>query len=172
MILSKELNLKSLARVKTLVILALMAALAVVLEKFLGINTPFFKMSFAYLPIAVSGMLYGIVPAILVSFVSDALSNLENFSFLFSILAILEGAVYGIFLHKKVTQKGQMLQQAIWSQLLVSLVIHAGLNTLLLWTLFGFFNPVRFLINALTFPIKVFTLYKMLGYRTAFEPYA
>ena len=65
-----------------------------------------------------------------------------------------------------------MLLQAVYCQLIISVVIHAGLNTLLLWTLYHYFDPIRFLINAVTFPVKVFTLYKMLGYRKVFEKYA
>ncbi|HPY94969.1 MAG TPA: folate family ECF transporter S component [Clostridia bacterium] len=170
--ISKDLNLKALASVKTLVILALLAALSVVLERFVGINTPHFKLHFGYLPIALAGMLYGIMPAILVSLVSDVLANLSNFNILFALLAVIEGAVHGIFLYKKMPKKRQMLTQAILCQLVVSLIIHAGLNTLLLWTLYRYFDPIRFLINALTFPVKVFTLYKMLNYRTVFEQYA
>ncbi|NLW21168.1 MAG: folate family ECF transporter S component [Clostridiales bacterium] len=170
--ISKDLNLKALASVKTLVILALLSALSVVLERFVGINTPQFKLHFGYLPVALAGILYGIMPAILVATVADVLSNLNNFNILFVLLAVLEGAVYGIFLHRRLAERRQMLIQAILCQLVVSVIIHAGFNTLLLWTLYRYFDPIRFLINALTYPIKVFTIYKMLNYRGVFEQYA
>ena len=170
--LSKNFNLKAVTQVKTMVILALLVALSVVLEMFLGINSDFFKLHFGYLPIALSGVLYGIFPASLVSFLADMLSNLRNFRMEFAVLAILEGAVYGIFLNRKMASKKQMFCQALLCQAVISIIIQAGLNTLLLWTLYGSFNPVRFLINALTFPIKVYTLYLILGYRTVFEQYA
>lgn len=170
--LSKNFNLKAVTQVKTMVILALLAALSVVLELFLGINSGNFKLHFGYLPVGLAGMLYGIFPAALVSFVADILSNLRNFSLPFAILAVFEGAVYGVFLNKKLSDKKQMFWQAFWCQLVISLIIHAGLNTLLLWKLYGYFDPIRFLINAITFPIKVYTLYLMLGYRSVFEKYA
>lgn len=169
---SKIPNFMALTRVKTMVILALLSALSVVLELFLGINSGNFKLHFGYLPVAISGMLYGILPSALVGLVADILSNLRNFSLPFALLAVLEGGVYGIFLHKRQLEKKQMLLQAVYCQLIISVIIHAGLNTLLLWTLYHYFDPIRFLINAVTFPIKVFTLYKILGYRTVFEKYA
>ncbi len=170
--LSNNLNMKAVTRVKTMVILALLAALSVVLELFLGINTGNFKLHFGYLPIGISGMLYGIFPAALVSFAADFLSNLRNFNPFFAALAVIEGAVYGVFLNKKMTGKKQIFWQAFLCQLVISLIIQAGLNTLLLWKLYGFFDPIRFLVNAITFPIKVYTLYLMLGYRNVFEQYA
>ena len=163
---------KSLLSVRTMVILALLSALSIILELFLGINSGQFKLNFSYLPIAVAGMLYGVVPAVLVATVSDILSNLGNFAWPFVLLAALEGAVYGFFLHRRKNEKKQMILQALYCQLLVSLVIHAGLNTLLLYTLYRFFDPIRFLINGITFPIKVFTLYKILEYRPVLEKHA
>ena len=62
--LSKQFNLSKLANVKTLVILALLASLSVFLETFLGINAGYFKLHFGYLPVALTGMMYGIAPAI------------------------------------------------------------------------------------------------------------
>ncbi|NLX82768.1 MAG: folate family ECF transporter S component [Clostridiales bacterium] len=170
--LSKQLNISKLANVKTLVILALLASLSVFLETFLGINSGYFKLHFAYLPVALAGMLYGIAPAILVAAVADILSNLgTGFSFVFVLLAVLEGAVYGMFLHKELHGRNKLILQAVVSQLVVSLIIHAGLNTWALWQLFGFFNPVRFIINAVTYPVKVFSLFMLLNYRKVFSKF-
>lgn len=167
--INKELNAKSLSNVNTMVVLAMLASLSVMLELFLGINTGSFKLHFGYLPVAAAGMLYGTLPGALVGLVADILSNLRNFSLAFAALAVLEGAVYGIFLHQRQTEKKKMLMQAIVCQLVVSLVIQAGLNTLLLWVLYRSFNPIRFVSNALTFPVKVYTLYLIMGYRSVFE---
>lgn len=169
---NRPIKSNSLISVRTMVILALLSSISVILEMFLGINSGQFKLNFSYLPIAVAGMLYGLVPAVLVATVSDILSNLGNFSWPFVILAALEGAVYGFFLHHGKSEKKQILLQAVYCQLVVSLFIHAGLNTLLLWTLYHYFDPIRFLINAITFPIKVFTLYKILEYRPILERHA
>ncbi len=170
--LSKQFNLGKLANVKTLVILALLASLSVFLETFLGINAGYFKLHFGYLPVALAGMMYGIAPAILVATVADILSNLgTGFSVIFVLLAVLEGAVYGMFMHKEVQGRKMLITQAIVCQLVVSLVIHAGLNTWALWQLFGFFNPVRFIINAVTFPVKVFSLFMILNYRKVFQKF-
>lgn len=165
-------NLKAFANPKTLVILALLSALSIILEKFLGISSSAFKLHFGYLPIALAGMLYGIIPAGFVALVADALSNLENFNLLFSLLALMEGAVYGAFLYTNQTDRKKLVIRAVLCQLVISLVIHAGLNTLLLWKLYGLFLPIRFLTQVLIYPIKVYSIYLMMQYRSVFEKYA
>lgn len=164
-----KLYTKGVLSVKVLVILALLAALSVVLEMFLGVNTPFIKIHFGYLPIAAAGMLYGILPAVLVATVADIISNIQYFNIFFVMLAVLEGAIYGFFMSWRAKSQKQMLWQAIICQLVISVVVHAGLNTLLLWLLYNSFLPTRFVMNAITYPIKVLTLYIMLRYRPAFE---
>lgn len=158
---------------KTMAILALLAAVSFILERFLGINSGFFKLHFGYLPIAMAGMLYGLIPGIAVAVVADIISNLgAGFSLVFVGLAALEGAVYALILHPVRTGKKALLLQAVLAQLAVSLIVHAGLNTLALWMLYRVFTPMRFLLNLITYPIKVFTLYKLLEYRPVFERYA
>ncbi|HSK68609.1 MAG TPA: folate family ECF transporter S component [Candidatus Limnocylindria bacterium] len=158
--------------VKTVVILALLAAMSIVLENFLGVNTGQIKIHFGYLPIALAGMLYGVLPAVLVAVVADILSNLSNFNILFVLLAAMEGAVYGWFLHRRGGTINRQTLMAVLCQLVISVVIHAGLNTLLLWQLYGLFTPARFVINAISFPVKVLTLIILQRYRPAFEKYA
>ena len=50
-----------LSSTKTLVILSLICALSIVLEKFVGINTPVFTLNLGYLPVALSGMYLALV---------------------------------------------------------------------------------------------------------------
>ncbi len=157
---------------QNMAILALLAAVSFILERFLGINSGFFKLHFGYLPIAMAGMLFGVVPAIAVSVVADILSNLgTGFSFIFVGLAALEGAIFGMALHPVRTGKKPLLMQAIICQLIISVFVQMGLNTLALWLMYHVFTPMRFLLNVITFPIKVFTLYKLLEYRGVFERY-
>lgn len=157
------------ASTKTIVILAMLTATSIILEKFLGIRDPWFKLHFGYLPIALAGMLYGMPGALSTGVAADILSNLETFSLIWVLLAAAEAAVYAWFLHPQCKNTKEMFRRALFCQLFVSVVIQAGLNTLLLWVMYGSFNPIRFVSNALTFPIKTASLYFLLKYRKQFE---
>lgn len=156
---------------KTIVILSMLTAISIVLEKFLGIRSPWFKLHFGYLPIALAGMLYGMPGALFTGVTADILSNLEMFSLIWVFLAAAEAAVYAWFLHPECKTAKEMFRRALFCQLTVSVVIQAGLNTLLLWLMYNSFNPIRFVSNALTFPIKTASLYFILKYKNQFERY-
>ena len=162
---------KPMMTTKMLVILALLAALSFVLEKFLGIDTMYFKLHFGYLPVAAAGMLFGMIPALMGGVIVDILGNLQYFNIFFVLLAALGAAAFAFFLHSRKEGKKEMIMQAVLCQLFISIVVQMGLNTLLLWLLYHSFNPIRFLITVLVFPIKVFSLYLLLKYRKAFETY-
>ncbi|MDO5022363.1 MAG: folate family ECF transporter S component [Eubacteriales bacterium] len=154
---------------KTLVILALLTGMSFILEKYLGISSPLFKLHFGYIPIALSGMLFGLPGALLTGVTADILSNIQYFNIIWVLLAALEAAVFALFLHPESKDQKQMLRRALLCQLTVSLVIQAGLNTLLLWLMYRSFNPIRFVSNALTFPFKTASLYFLLKYRKQLE---
>lgn len=156
---------------KTLVLFALMIALSIILERFLGINTPFFKLHLGYLPVAATGMLFGVGPGIFVGTLTDILGNLDNLSLPFIPLAAIEAGLFSAFLYPVKAEKKEMVRQAVFAQLSVTLIVHMGLNTLLLYVLFNSFLPMRFVMSLITFPVRVFTLYLLLKYRKPFEAY-
>jgi ECF transporter S component (folate family) len=159
--------------VKTLAILAMLAGLSVILERYLGINLSWLKVHFGYLPIAMAGMLFGVLPGIMVGVAADILSNLgTGFSWLFVSLAVIESAIYAILLRARKEGKKAVFIQALICQGAVSLFVYAGLNTWALWTIGFPPHPVRFSMILITYPVRVLTLYKMLEYRPVFEKYA
>lgn len=113
---------------------AIMVAMYVVLDLFQLQLAPQIVISFSFIPIAIAGWLYGIVPAMLVGGASDILSFIikPTGSFFpgFTVTAILTGAVFGLIMY---TASGK----SIWikcavSKLVVTIVLNIGLNTV--WT--------------------------------------
>jgi len=158
---------------KKLLIISLLIALSVVLERFLGYNDRLLSISFAYLPVALAAMLYGPVPGAIVCAAADFLGALlfpsGPLDLRFTLIAALKGFIYGFFLSKPGFGRGR----AISAQALVTVICHLVLNTLLISTIIGkgFFAllPLRVLKNLLFFPVEVFTLIKMSQYRSTFE---
>jgi ECF transporter S component (folate family) len=158
---------------KKTMVMALMVALSIVLERFLGYNDRVLSVSFSYLPIALTGMLFGPIPAATVSGLADALGALMfpsgPFDIRFTLIALVKGALYGVFLYGVQGNRYRI----ILAQVLVTLIAHLTLNTLVISTIIGkgFFVilPLRLVKNLLFLPIEVLTLIKMYDYRTAFE---
>ena len=111
---------------KTLVNLALLTALYVVLERFLSINMWNMSIGFAFIALALSGMLYGPVAAGLVGAAGDILGMLlfptGPYFPGFTLNAFLTGAVFGLFLHNKITTK-RILGAVAVNQLILSLFV-------------------------------------------------
>ncbi len=158
---------------KKLLILSLLTALSVILERFLGYNDRLLSVSFAYLPVALAAMLFGPVPGMIVSAMADFLGALlfpvGPLDLRFTLIAAIKGFIYGFFLSKRGGGRGRI----ILSQGLVTLLCHLVLNTLVISTLIGqgfwALLPLRVVKNLLFFPVEVFTLIKMSEYRSTFD---
>lgn len=116
---------------KKLVHLALFVALEVVLSRFLSINTPINKIGFAFVPLALSGMLYGPAAGFAVGAVSDLLGAtlFPNAPFFpgFTLTTALKGMVYGLCLKKE--------RAGAWPPILCSVSFNAVVFSLVLNTI-------------------------------------
>ena len=125
---------KNLRETKVICICSIMVAMYVVLDMFQIQLAPQIVISFSFIPIAVAGWMFGILPAMLVGGVSDIMSFLIKptgaFFPGFTITAILTGAVFGLFMYK--TKGKSIWLMSIVSKLVVTLALNIGLNTL--WT--------------------------------------
>ena len=154
-------------------ILSLLTALSVVLERLLGYNDRLISVSFSYLPVALSGMLFGPLPAAAVCALADILGAVLFPSgppdLRFTLIAALKGGIYGFFLFRPGPGRGRI----VLAQLLVTLICHLTLNTLVISTIIGrgflALLPLRVIKNLLFFPIEVLTLVKLAQYRASFE---
>ena len=158
---------------KQLVVLAILIALSVILERFLGYNDRILSISFGYLPIVLAAIVYGPFSSMVVSVVADVLGALlfpsGPLDPRFTLIAAAKGLLYGLFLNREDAQRGS----AALSQALVTVVCHLTLNTLVISDIIGrgfwAILPLRVLKNLLFYPIEVLTIIKLLEYRKTFE---
>lgn len=90
---------------KKLVLMSLLVAIQVILSRFLSINAWNLKIGFAFAPVALCGIMLGLVPTAIVAVIADVLGALLFPSGMFfpgfTLTALLHGAVYGLLLHKQ-----------------------------------------------------------------------
>jgi len=162
-------------KTKELTALSLLIALNVVMAELLKIKIipNVMELSFGFIPIAVTGMLFGPVGAIVVAVIADILGALifagGNFYFGYTLTALCTGLFYGVLLYKKPLPLWKMLL----AQALVSLVCYAGLNTLWAWQM-GFgrsmeYVKTRLIVNAVAYPVYCAVLYGVNRYRMVLE---
>lgn len=126
----------SIRSTRRIVVLALMVAANVVLSRFLSISLWNLKIGFAFLPVALAGILFGPVAGGLVGalgdFVGATLFPIAAYFPGFTATAFLVGWTYGFLLHKK-----QGNRRIFLAVLLTEVVGSLLLNTLWISVLFG-----------------------------------
>lgn len=121
-----------------LVTCAMMAALTVVLNRFCSIHTAGWTIGFAFVPVALTAIVYGPAAAAAVYGVADLVGALL-FPFGpyfpgFTATAALMGAVYGWFLHGR---KVKFFPHILLPSLINNLILGLGVNTLWVSILYG-----------------------------------
>ena len=115
---------------------AILVAMEVVLSRFLSFNAWNLKVGFAFVPVALAGMLYGALPAAVIAALADLIGAVlfpsGPFFPGFTLTAFAGGAIYGALLHGKCTAL-RILAAALSRELLLSLL----LNTLWISVLYG-----------------------------------
>ena len=121
---------------KTLTLTALLAALEIVLSRFLSISAWNTKIGFAFVPVVLAALLLGPLQAGIVAALADFLGALlfpvGPYFPGFTLTAFLMGLCYGLFLYKKQSFLRILLAVAV-HQLALSLL----LNTLWISMLYG-----------------------------------
>jgi ECF transporter S component (folate family) len=153
---------------KTITYMGLFIALEVILTRFLAIQTPIVRISFTFLPIALSAMLFGPlfggIAAALADLVGMMLFPSGPFFPGFTLTAFMTGAIYGLFLYKKPAT----LVQISLAVIVVTVVITLGLDTVWLWLITGqgiwAILPVRIIKALIMAPIQVAVIQAMRRY--------
>lgn len=149
-------------KLRVLVGVALLVAMQIVLTRVFRIETPIVRVSFSFIPIAVSGMLFG--PWITgISQIAADLIGITMFpspgGFFpgFTLSAFCVGVIYGWFLKDDISVKNIVI-----STLLITVFVNLGLNTL--WvsimtkTSFFVLLPTRLVSNAVLTAVKIVVL--------------
>lgn len=162
--------------VRDITIMGMLMALNVVMAEVCKITIipHVLVLSLGFLPLAISGMLFGVVPTVTVAVVADIIGALlfssGNFYFGYTLTAFLTGLFYGIFLHKK----DLSVMRCAVCQLIISMLCYALLNSIwaLNWvtkTAAGEYIGVRLLAQPILYPVYLFFLLMLRKYRKTLE---
>lgn len=157
--------MKNKLNARSIAIMGLLIALTVTLSRLVSIETAFLKVSVAFIPEVIMGVLFGPfwtgIGCVLADLVGMALFAKAGFFIGFTLNAFIEGAIFGYFFYQKeITWK-----RAILATLTVTLVINLLLTPLWLavmykvplfsWLVWG----PRLLKTVVWFPIQVALTY-------------
>ena len=122
---------------KTLAVLSILVALEIIIARFGTIQpTESIKISLDFIPIVVAAILYGPVPAVIMSILADVLGAflfpVGPFFPGFTVTAALTGLIYGLILHKS-----QTMPRVILAVVLQQIVCSMLVNTYWLHVLYG-----------------------------------
>lgn len=128
---------QELSDVKGISLCAMLLALRVVVGYFANFSlaiTPNAKFGFAFLPIAITGMLFGPVGAMIVGGLGDILSfmiaPMGGYFFGWTLNGILVGLLYGLFLYKA---DSKILIRLIICEILINFAVEVPLGSLWLY---------------------------------------
>ena len=154
---------------RNIVYLAVLIALEIVLNRFLSINTPVVKIGFAFVPIAVAGLLFGPIPAAIVAALADLLGAVlfpTGTIFLgITLTAFLKGISWGLFLHKKQTVPYIVLAVLV-DQIVLSYFLNSYWLSILMGAPYASLLATRIVQTAILIPVEfvvVFAITKALG---------
>ena len=127
---------KQISTTHRIVLMAMLAAIQIVLSRWLSINLWNLKIGFAFVPIAMAGMLLGPIGAGLTGAVADIIGAtlFPSGAFFpgFTLTAFITAFGYGFFLQKKQTMKN-ILAAVLFSEIVGTIL----LNTLWISILYG-----------------------------------
>ena len=141
---------------RSLTVTAMFIAISMVIEKF-TINFPLFKINFAFLAIAVIGMLCGPTVGFVAGMICDVVGFIANptgaFMPVFTIIAGVQGLIYGILLYHKqdklslfgLNESVSLAIRAVIARLLDVVIVNLLLNTYF-GCLMGFFPGRSFTV--------------------------
>lgn len=120
------------------IFMGLFIALQIVLTRFFSIQTPIIRIGFAFLPLAISAMMFGPLMGGAAAALADVIGMMlfpTGGAYFpgFTLTAFFSGAIYGIILFKK----PKTLVRICISVIIVSLLVDLGLNTVWIWMLTG-----------------------------------
>ena len=155
-------------KIKKIIISALLLASAIVINRFLSINTSIVSIGFTFVPLMLAGIIlgwkYSLIIAALTDLIGALLFPFGSYFVGYTISSALTGLVYGLLLYNKgeFTVDKKFMIHLIIAILIVCVFINGGLNTL--WLVltskkaFLAILPTRVLKQLLMIPIMFITI--------------
>lgn len=156
--------------IKQVLIAGLLLATSIVFSRFLAIKTPILKISFAFIPNMLCGIIlgpwWGMCVAGLTDLIGALLFPFGAYFVGYTITATLSGFIYGLFLQKKYNKTNKrFIINLIIAILLVLVICNSVLNTLWLHITakkaFFVLLPTRLLKQLIMLPIEIITMFSI-----------
>lgn len=163
---------KELRRIRSLVTIAMLLALQIILGALTLQIDSSIQITFDYLPLCVTAMFFGPVPAMLSGALADLLSFLIRptgaFNPGFMLTAAVNGLIYSLLFYKKNFDKPwKLILAAALSRLIAVILCNICLNSLWLILMYGqgawAWIPGRILKNIIEYPVSVILLFSLQG---------
>lgn len=127
---------QSLPRARKVILIAVLIAATIVLQRLLAFRTPIIQVNFMFVPIMLAGMMLGWPDAALVATIADLIGALSfpsgNFFFGYTLTAFLTGVVCGICLYRPrgIKLDRNFIVRLIICILIITGLLNGGLNTI------------------------------------------
>lgn len=155
-----------LKNVQTISVGGMLIAVSIVLSFFKVFITQTLAISFAFIPIAAGGMLFGPVVGGIMGILNDILGYLvkPNGPFFpgFTLSALISGFIYGFFLYKKQASLIRVASAVGLNTLIVNLLLNSFWLSVLYGNGFDVLLTGRFVKNLIMFPIETVMLLSIL----------
>lgn len=147
---------------RKLAISAMLITLDVLFTRIVAINTPVMKIGFGFAAVAVSGLLYGPVWAMLTAalgdFVGSILFPVGPFFPGFTLTAALTGLIFGLFIYQKQGSVWRPVMASFLNCLLITLIANTALIAYISGADFGPLFVTRIVQFFVMFPVQSLVL--------------
>lgn len=153
--------------VRKIVVLGMLLAAQVVAGLFVSISLPIAKIGFVFLPIAITGILYGPVWCGISAALGDiivAVMGPYGYFPPMTISALLSGVIYGLFLYRKPASTRRILLCVLTESILISIILQTFWLNMLTGKAYLALLPARLLQNLIVIPISVICI-RIVAYR-------
>lgn len=144
--------------VRKIAMIGMLLAIQVVLGRFVSITLPVVKLSFMFLPRALTAMffgpLWGAAAAVMGDFLVTVMGPYAYFPPM-ATTALLEGIVYALFLYRKPLTTWRVVACVLTESVVCSILLQTYWLTILTGTGFVELLPVRLLQNAIIIPVQI-----------------
>ena len=159
---------------KLIVIMGLLVAMEIVLNRFLSVNAWNIKIGFSFLPVVIAAIVYGPVYGAIVGGLGDFLGAIMfpigQYFPGFTLTAVLMGLVWGFFLHKEQTLP-RIIAAAAINQFILGLCLNTYWISVLYGSPYGPLFMTRILQAVILFVTQVIIIYAMGKFIPRFKEY-
>ncbi len=149
-------------QVKKIAMIGMLLAVQVIAGQYLAIRLPVVNISFIFLPLAITGMLFGPLWGGVSGLLGDILVALQGpYGYYppMGITAFFSGLIYGLFLYEKAPTVKRIAACVITRTVLCSLLLQTVFLTFLSGKGFLALLPARLLQAAITAPVQILCIY-------------